>query len=184
MYNRDNRLKVARDEAKHAAQEQELQAKHKAAEAESRRKMLLQRAKERRAEVLNSAGLADEAAALGSLSAAAEESDCQDDYAVGLQQEADERRQDSIQQQQQQDQPYRQQPAVGDQQQPVLEHINFWKDLEAKAEHPDRQVRQHIRFSVHHHFHSSSMFCSVLYLYVLPGRFHILVFVTLRQLLR
>jgi hypothetical protein len=24
---------------------------------------------------------------------------------------------------------------------PVLEHINFWKELEAKAQHPERQVR-------------------------------------------
>lgn len=24
---------------------------------------------------------------------------------------------------------------------PVLEHINFWKELETKAQHPERQVR-------------------------------------------
>jgi hypothetical protein len=49
VYNQDNRLKVARDEAKYEAEQKELRDKHQAAERGFRHQLLLQRARERRA---------------------------------------------------------------------------------------------------------------------------------------
>jgi hypothetical protein len=47
VYNRDNRLKVARDEAAHDQRQQDLAEKHNAAEREHRRKALKERARQR-----------------------------------------------------------------------------------------------------------------------------------------
>lgn len=136
-------MKVSRDEAKHAAQEAELQAKHRAAEAEARRKLLLERAKERRAEVLQGAGLTTTAEQQDEPSTLEENHSGKAEVADGLLQHH-EYDQYALQQQQTQEQPWQlrevQQQDAGQEQEPVLEHINFWKDLEAKAEHPDRKV--------------------------------------------
>jgi hypothetical protein len=154
VYNRDNRLKVARDEAEHAEQQRELDEKHKAAEAQARRKLLLERARERRA------------AALGDLAgnaAAAEQSDGDSDGALTAapQQHQQEQARRSVHaaaaaapaaaardlqdngQHEAHWQPHQQphlQLELDQESQPVLEHINFWKDLESKAQHPEREV--------------------------------------------
>lgn len=47
MYGRENRLKVAEDEAKHAAEQEEALARHQAAEAAYRHRMLLAQARRR-----------------------------------------------------------------------------------------------------------------------------------------
>ncbi|KAL4421345.1 hypothetical protein ABPG75_010636 [Micractinium tetrahymenae] len=47
VYNRDNRLKVARDEAKYEAEQAEVRARAEAADRERRRQLLLERARQR-----------------------------------------------------------------------------------------------------------------------------------------
>jgi cbb3-type cytochrome oxidase subunit 3 len=155
VYNRDNKLKVARDEAKHAAEQQELQERHRAAEAQARRKLLLQRARQRRAEALGGAVVAAE----GEESGSDDEEEREEEEIAGQQQQQQlqvqllhpveekqgRKRQRQHQQQYQEDevdglQQQQQQQLQEVEPQPVLEHINFWKEQEAKAQHPERQV--------------------------------------------
>eukprot|EP00879_Flechtneria_rotunda_P009217 GHRR01009650.1.p1 GENE.GHRR01009650.1~~GHRR01009650.1.p1 ORF type:complete len:462 (+),score=180.56 GHRR01009650.1:154-1386(+) len=139
VYNRDNRLKVARDEAQHNARERELQGKHRVAEAQARRHLLLERARERRTAVLGitSANVDEE----GDVDAAAG-ADTQHTLASAHEQDDDWREQHHQQQMQALQQPQPQRQRQGSPEKPVLEHINFWKDLEAKAQHPERVKEQ------------------------------------------
>lgn len=98
MYNRENRLKVAQDEAKAREQEEEARQRHEQAEREHRHQLLLLRAR---------------GAAAGGQAM---------DMAASV------------------DQAPGQQLQVVQQQQP-LEHINFWREEEARVQHPDNEVR-------------------------------------------
>lgn len=98
----------------------------------------MQRAKERRAEALQCAGLV-EAAEAGNDGTAVTDDEQLDSHAA--QDPAEEHEQIADLQLFQAQHNEQQQLQQEVEQEPVLEHINFWKDLEAKAEHPDRQVR-------------------------------------------
>ncbi|GIM03010.1 hypothetical protein Vretimale_7819 [Volvox reticuliferus] len=87
VYNRENRLKVAQDEAKAEKQEEEARKRHGEAEREHRRQLLLRRAS-------GGDGSRGEVLGGGELPAAR------------------------------------------------LEHINFWKEEEAKLQHPENQKQQ------------------------------------------
>lgn len=163
VYNRDNRLKVARDEAAHAAEQAEQQEKHRAAEAQARRQLLLERAKQRRAAAVN--GHADADAAGSDATDADADADLQQQQLEALQRDARHhspphaahmqlevsdsraRKRQRVQEGEQQhglqlqEQPQQVVSTVQDaEQEPVLEHINFWKEFETKAQHPERQV--------------------------------------------
>lgn len=91
VYNRDNRLKVARDEEKQRQLEEESKRKHEAAEREFRRTQLLRQAR-----------------------GGAEAEDVEEKVASGVE------------------------VAGATPLPPIVEHINFWKEDEAKLQHPDR----------------------------------------------
>lgn len=171
VYGRDNRLKVARDEAAHAAQQAEQDEKHRAAEAQARRQLLLERAKQRRQAALG--GHAD--ALEGSRDGSASDADADLELQQHEQRSAGQRKpsaharqqqgsahrslddpgsrahkrqrvqedlQDHQQLQAQQQHQQGQQLSTADdvQEERALKHINFWEELETKAQHPERQV--------------------------------------------
>lgn len=143
-------MKVARDEAAHAEQQRELDEKHKAAEAQARRKLLLERAKERRAAALGDlarhAGAGqDEDESDHQLTEAPEPHQLEQAQQLGhaATAAADATALQDSAQHEAHGQPHQQLQLQLDhkaQAQPVLEHINFWKDLECKAQHPEREV--------------------------------------------
>lgn len=163
VYGRDNRLKVARDEAAHAAEQAEQQEKHRAAEAQARRQLLLERARQRRAAAGGhaDAGAGEDASdpdadmpeqLQGQQQRHARRQAPPDTHIQQEQQQLDfpdsrahkrRRVQESEQQHELQLQEQQQRVcAVQEdmQQEPVLEHINFWKEFESKTQHPERQV--------------------------------------------
>lgn len=101
VYNRDNRLKVAQDEAKARQEQQEAEERHQQAEREFRHQQMLAKATGTSGSLLLAPAEPTQPAQCQPAPAAAE-------------------------------------PAA---EQPVLEHINFWKDLEMKAQHPEVEVR-------------------------------------------
>jgi hypothetical protein len=149
VYGRDNRLKVARDEAAHEAEQAVQREKHRAAEAQARRQLLLERAKQRRAEAIGDKAGSDSDTADA---AAAEAGDAHAEAQL-LQQQQEEacwvdprdskrlRLQERQEKQLQVHHAHQQQQVSTElQEEPVLEHINFWKEFETKAQHPERQV--------------------------------------------
>jgi len=122
VYGRENRLKVARDEAKAAAEEAEKAARHKQAEAEARRALLLRRAQGIPEGDADAPAALAAAAAAPALPTGALDGDGQQpsEHAGG----ADAAALDAC-------------PASSS---APLEHINFFKDLEAREAHPERAV--------------------------------------------
>ncbi|CAK0786631.1 hypothetical protein CVIRNUC_009845 [Coccomyxa viridis] len=122
VYGRENRLKVARDEAQHAEEEQARMEKQREAESQARRIYLLQQAAKKRGETFElpqaavgpQPRLAPEAEAvepsLASTSATEEPSAAATDSAV----------------------------AVREEQPTLLQHINFFAEHEAKEAHPEK----------------------------------------------
>lgn len=162
MYGRDNRLKVARDEAAHEAEQAVQREKHRAAEAQARRQLLLERAKQRRAEAIgDKAGSDSDTADAAAVEAGDAGTEAQLLLLLQQQDEAcrDARgsRRPSLQERQEKQlqghHAHQQQQQVSTelQEEPVLEHINFWKEFETKAQHPERQVRSCCILVAMHH---------------------------------
>lgn len=126
VYGRENRLKVARDEAQHAAEEAEALEKHLKAEAEHRHRLLLQRARQRR------------------------NTDHQQQPALEAADNQDHEQEDSLEHAPLltvEERPSTNSPPAATAVASTTEkaedtpgHINFWADLEAKAAHPDKEV--------------------------------------------
>eukprot|EP00877_Chromochloris_zofingiensis_P004913 jgi/Chrzof1/14422/Cz09g02100.t1 len=125
VYGRENRLKVARDEAQHAAEEAEALEKHLKAEAEHRHRLLLQRARQRR------------------------NTDHQQQPALEAADNQDHEQEDSLEHAPLltvEERPSTNSPPAATAVASTTEkaedtpgHINFWADLEAKAAHPDKE---------------------------------------------
>ncbi len=158
VYGRENRLKVSRDEAAAAADEAVAAAAAAKAEAEFRRGRMLDRARRRR---LGEGEVEDEGAEdkvegregqrrgakRGRRDVEDEEGfDTEETAAAAAaaasQPERKQRRRGGDSAQRQQSQSKQPQAAAGEGPSDApLEHINFWKEQEAKAAHPDKEVR-------------------------------------------
>ena len=144
MYNRDNRLKVERDEAKHAAAAAEARQKHQAAEAQYRHQLLLKRARERNGTALTADAATE--SEKGFLNNTSNPEVAQQQQDIGAVDEPPPKRRkattskEAPKEQEQEIQPHsRNQEHVV---QPKSEHINFWAEQECKAQHPETEVRQ------------------------------------------
>ncbi len=158
MYGRENRLKVARDEAKHAAEEEELKQRHQAAERQYRHSLLLHRAQQREAGHTSDAGGSSDAGGAGDAAGEAAVGVFEDALLQQLSQQQQEQQLDAADRHRRKRQRVSAAATAAAALAPgeaadleaaaaeaslgsgKLRHINFWEELEVKAQHPERQV--------------------------------------------
>eukprot|EP00891_Asterochloris_glomerata_P002108 jgi/Astpho2/2108/Aster-x1039 len=138
VYGRENRLKVARDEAAYEEEQQAKRAKHQKAEQEHRRQQLLQRARQKYGTEESSSDVAALAAPAASKEAATEQPALLTAAASCSSSEAG--RPLAATEAPAEDSAVVKAPEEG---QGLLQHINFWQQDELRLEHPEVQ---HIDF--------------------------------------